>query len=132
MKGCYALLIHLKKGAEIGVGSLGVIHFTKGHYIYIGSAMNGIEGRVRRHLREKKKLHWHIDYFLKEAEISAVYYLENGKGLECILAERFAKKFEVVPKFGSSDCGCRGHLFYGERGELDERTKECGMREFSI
>ncbi|UCE38334.1 MAG: GIY-YIG nuclease family protein [Thermoplasmata archaeon] len=116
MKGTYALLMHLEDDKNIRIGSLGSIDFLKGHYLYIGSGMNGIEGRVRRHLRDKKKNHWHIDYFLEKVKITNVYYINKKR--ECILANNFSQKFEVVPRFGSSDCNCKGHLFYGGHREL--------------
>jgi Uri superfamily endonuclease len=65
LKGSYVLLIELEQDSNIKVGALGKIHFSKGHYVYVGSAMNGIEGRVRRHLRDEKKTRWHVDYFLE-------------------------------------------------------------------
>ena len=121
MKGSYALLMHIENDTDIRVGSLGKIHFPKGDYIYIGSALNGIEGRVRRHKRKQKKIHWHIDYFLNKADIKKIYFIESPRRLECLLAENFNKRFEVVNKFGSSDCSCKGHLFYGEHDEFVNR-----------
>ncbi len=132
VKGSYALLISLDKDEAITVGSLGTIHFSEGCHIYIGSAMNGIKGRVRRHRREQKKLHWHIDYFLKKAEIVAVYLIENEKRLECTLAEKFGDRFEVIPRFGSSDCNCKGHLFYGDCEKLADCALTIGMKEFDL
>ncbi len=132
MKGSYALLICLDKDEAITVGRLGTIHFSLGCHIYIGSAMNGIKGRVGRHLREQKKLHWHIDYFLKKAEIVAVYLVENEKRVECTLAEKFADRFEVIPRFGSSDCNCKGHLFYGDCEKLADCALAIGMKEFDL
>ena len=132
MKGCYALIMHLDRKADIRVGSLGITHFPNGHYLYLGSAMNGIERRIKRHLRDRKKLHWHIDYLLKKAEISAIYCLETSERLECILAQRFTDSFEVVPKFGSSDCSCKGHLFYGEREDLVDSALDNGMKELHL
>ena len=124
MKGSYVLLLHLKEGKNIKVGAFGRIDFPKGFYAYIGSAMNGIEGRVKRHLREDKKIHWHIDYLLKSAEVIGVYYKESNRKLECEIAQGFEKEFEVISKFGSSDCDCRGHLFYGCRRKLERWVHE--------
>ncbi len=132
MKGCYAVLIYLDKKSDMKVGSLGITRFPKGHYLYIGSAMNGIEQRLGRHLRKQKKFHWHIDYFLKKGEISEIYCLESVKKLECYLAKRFADKFEGVKKFGSTDCTCRRHLFKGEPEKLASCAFENGMREFEL
>ena len=56
MKGCYCLTIHLKNAKKIKVGKLGMINFKKGYYVYVGSAMNSLESRLKRHLSEDKKL----------------------------------------------------------------------------
>ncbi len=122
----------LKKNKKIEVGSLGSVHFLKGYYLYIGSAMNGIEGRVKRHIRNKKVLHWHVDYFLNKAKISSIYFLESQERLECSLAKRFADRFEVIPKFGSSDCRCEGHLFFGNHDELIECALYNGMNKLFL
>ena len=122
----------LKNHKEIDVGSLGSISFPKGYYLYIGSAMNGIEGRVKRHKRDRKKLHWHVDYLLNKASISSIYFIESRERLECSLANRFADRFKVIPKFGSSDCLCKGHLFFGNRDELIDCASENGMKEFIL
>ena len=132
MKGSYALLMCLKNHKEIDVGSLGSISFPKGYYLYIGSAMNGIEGRVKRHKRDRKKLHWHVDYLLNKARISSIYFLESRQRLECSLAKRFADRFEVISKFGSSDCHCESHLFFGDHDELRECALYNGMNEFFL
>jgi Uri superfamily endonuclease len=132
MKGIYALLIDLERDKDIGVGNLGSIYLPRGHYLYIGSAMNGIEGRVKRHLGKKKKTHWHIDYLLKQAKISDAYYLKGEKKQECIWAKRMAGKFKVIKKFGSSDCDCIGHLFYGEEEGLVQYITRNKMKKFQI
>ena len=64
--GSYILLLDLDNNLEIPVGKLGNISFQKGHYVYVGSALNGLDARIKRHLRKHKKIHWHIDYLLKE------------------------------------------------------------------
>jgi len=112
MRGTYCLLIKVKKEGLMKVGSLGRIKFKRGIYIYVGSAMNGIEKRVARHVREKKRKFWHIDYLLgsKNTYIEKVFYREGSKG-ECKVARSFAKDAEPVEKFGCSDCNCVSHLF---------------------
>ena len=132
LKGAYALLISLDRDEEILVGSLGTIHFPKGHYLYIGSAMNGIEGRVRRHFKKTKKIHWHIDYLLKDAEITKVYYKVGLKGLECSIAKQCKKRFLAIPRFGSSDCACTGHLFFGDKDELVQCVINTKMTELDL
>ena len=80
MKGCYCLIISLEKDKTIKIGKkLGNIQFKQGKYVYVGSAMNSLFGRIRRHLSDEKKLHWHVDYLLKHAEITDVIYNESRK-----------------------------------------------------
>lgn len=111
MKGCYCLTIHLKNAKKIKVGKLGMINFKKGYYVYVGSAMNSLESRINRHLSEDKKLHWHIDYLLKKAEITCIIYNENKK-VECELSQFLKTKTDGVKNFGCSDCECESHLYY--------------------
>ena len=115
MKGIYSLLIHLSKGKNIKVGKLGIFHFPEGYYIYVGSAMNGIEQRVTRHKRKEKKKRWHIDYLLEEAEVIDVFIKGNVKRKEeCKTVNEWIKKGGkiLVKGFGSSDCKCETHLLY--------------------
>jgi len=67
--GYYILLIKLRRKKTIKAGSLEEFAFEPGRYAYIGSAMNGLQQRVARHLRKEKALRWHIDYLLAHAEI---------------------------------------------------------------
>ena len=117
MKGSYVLLIYLEKDKEIQIGKLGKTAFKKGYYVYIGSALNGLEQRINRHLRNDKKTHWHIDYLLKIAKIDSVFYKQHNKKEECRIAKSFSK-LKSVDGFGSSDCDCKSHLFYGSKNEI--------------
>jgi len=115
MKGTYFLIINIKKPAIIKIGSLGKIKFEKGNYVYVGSAMNNLEKRIKRHLKNSKdkKKHWHIDYLLagKNAKIMKVIKKESNKKQECEIARKIAKIGGAVKNFGSSDCKCKSHLF---------------------
>ncbi len=113
MRGVYVLVIQLDRPAEVEVGKLGMLRFAPGTYAYVGSAMRGIEARVRRHLRKEKRLRWHIDYLLASpaARVAEVYVRETPERLECEVADALAAECQVVPGFGSSDCRCKGHLF---------------------
>jgi Uri superfamily endonuclease len=115
MKGTYILLMSLPERRRFRVGKLGSIVFNKGYYAYVGSAMNGLDTRISRHLRSKKKLYWHIDYLLQNASIDNVYLRLDSKKRECKIARGLGKNFQPVTNFGSSDCGCKGHLFYSKR-----------------
>ena len=115
MKGIYILVILIRKSISIRVGALGKIEFKKGKYAYIGSAQNGIESRVARHLRHEKKKFWHIDYLLdnKNVSVEEVWYKEAPKDEECKVAGMLAGKdaYPTIPGFGCSDCKCVSHLF---------------------
>ena len=114
MKGCYCLIINLDKTSEIEIGKLGKFNFNKGYYIYVGSAMNSLKARIKRHLSDAKKVHWHIDYLLKNenAEINGVIYNVSDRKIECELSELISQKSKGVKDFGCSDCQCESHLYY--------------------
>lgn len=112
MKGCYCLIIKLEKDHEIKIGKLGKIDFEKGYYVYVGSAMNSLESRIKRHLSDEKRLHWHIDYFLKESEIIDVIYNVSDEKVECKLSQYLSGKASSINDFGCSDCKCESHLYY--------------------
>jgi Uri superfamily endonuclease len=112
MRGSYVLLIELPEQHEIAVGALGRLPFPKGYYAYVGSAMNGIETRLRHHSREKRKPHWHIDYLLEHSSIRGIVLCPADERIECSLARALAGELPVVRGFGSSDCRCGGHLYF--------------------
>ena len=111
MKGCYCLTIHVNDSKTIRIGKLGKIEFNKGYYVYVGSAMNSLESRLNRHLSDNKKLHWHVDYLLKKAEITDIIYNEKRK-VECELSNYISKRTYGIKNFGCSDCDCESHLYY--------------------
>ncbi|MBE3136697.1 MAG: GIY-YIG nuclease family protein [Thermoplasmata archaeon] len=113
MKGAYLLIITLPKDASVMVGKQGLLHFKKGCYAYVGSALNGLEQRIQRHLRTNKKTHWHIDYLLPFTEIVEILYKENNRREECRIAQFLERNFGSIPGFGCSDCSCTSHLFFG-------------------
>ncbi|MGF3585356.1 MAG: GIY-YIG nuclease family protein [Thermoplasmatota archaeon] len=127
MKGSYILVIELKEDKIIQIGKLGKIFFKKGFYIYVGSALNGLEQRINRHLRKTKKKHWHIDYLLKYAKIIDVFYKESGKREECKIAEILGKQLVAIHHFGCSDCRCKSHLFYESERNIVKIVDKLGM-----
>jgi len=118
MKGTYVLLIELDHDEKIQIGKLGLINFKSGFYVYVGSALNNLEKRVKRHLSSEKKIHWHIDYFLQNGIICDVFYKECSSRYECIIANEFKKHLTFIKDFGCSDCNCISHFFYGKREDI--------------
>ena len=117
-EGVYILTLHLEKLVTLAVGRLGTFEFPQGYYMYIGSAMGGFAGRINRHLRRKKRMRWHIDYLLEEAELLWIdlYETTDNKD-ECALNRKVADlpgAREVCRGFGASDCKCHSHLHYFE------------------
>jgi Uri superfamily endonuclease len=114
-KGTYLLVLKLKKDQKIRPGKLKEITFKQGIYLYIGRARRALQARLKRHLREEKKLFWHIDYFLQKAKIEEVW-IKREFFDECRVAQKVTAliKDSVFPleRFGSSDCGCISHLIY--------------------
>lgn len=56
--GVYQLVIRMRRPAVITVGALGRCRFPAGWYVYTGSARNGLEQRIRWHLRQEKRRHF--------------------------------------------------------------------------
>lgn len=111
--GIYCLIIKLDKGKKIKIGKLGFINFKKGHYCYIGSALNNLEKRIERHKSKNKKLKWHIDYFLGYGKIIRIIKAETNKKIECLLSKKIDKiADDKIKDFGCSDCKCKSHLYY--------------------
>ncbi|MFQ6087599.1 MAG: DUF123 domain-containing protein [Candidatus Methanofastidiosia archaeon] len=112
-KGVYCLILFLCETCRLEVGKLGIIEFPKGYYCYVGSAMNSLKKRIERHLRGDKRVHWHIDYLLEVAHIEEVLKFKTSERIECFLSKKlYALSDGFIKDFGSSDCGCRTHLYY--------------------
>lgn len=109
----YILFVFNSKRRNIQIGELGRTNFVKGYYIYLGSAKNNLWARIKRHLTDNKKRFWHIDYLLLSCGTKIREIWISSKEQECQMARQFFEKgFSYIPKFGSSDCHCKSHLFY--------------------
>ena len=128
VKGSYVLVLELPEEQAITVGSLGFIDFRSGYYAYVGSALNGLEPRLNRHLRQNKRSRWHIDYLLQKASISAVITCQTDERIECDISRTLGQLYSSVPGFGSSDCRCRSHLYFS----TGEMTQEIMMEVTSL
>ena len=98
----------------VQIGKLGEYNFPVGKYAYVGSAMNGLDARVHRHLSNDKKMHWHIDHLLRYAHNKEAFLIHSDIDIECkinsIVGSLPGSK-ALVKGFGSSDCDCFAHLY---------------------
>jgi Uri superfamily endonuclease len=127
--GTYILLLRLPCRATVRIGRLGPQPFERGYYAYVGSALGGLESRIRRHLRSAKANRWHIDYLREVAEVEGVWVLLGTERLECSLATELLRMRDAQPGprgFGSSDCRCPTHLVH-----FHERPAIEGMKHLS-
>jgi len=111
-RGCYLLLLKLARDRRVRIGRLGRFTFRKGTYVYVGSAQRGLEARLARHLRRRKRFHWHIDYLRAACGRVVGLPIRSFQRQECDVARAMAALLEPGPAgFGSSDCRCPTHLF---------------------
>jgi Uri superfamily endonuclease len=108
----YQLRIEVEHPLRLGVGRLGEFLFPAGRYVYTGSARRNLEARIARHLRQEKKLRWHIDWLLTSSGVRVVG-VKRSATEECLLNQKLRGAI-VAPGFGASDCraGCGSHLRY--------------------
>ncbi len=114
MRGVYLLLLMVGRDLKIKVGSLGVVGFKRGYYVYVGSGQSYLEKRIQRHKKRIKKVKWHIDYLTTNSgvKVMEVAAYDLPKKYECILADMLRSMgFKSVKGFGSTDCKCISHLY---------------------
>lgn len=116
MKGGYCLVLSLPSEMSLRVKGR-TFALAPGTYAYCGSALNSLDARVERHVRnfngERVRQYWHIDYLLPSAAGLTIVKTHARSNIECALVSLLSKKgLEPIPHFGSSDCrsGCKGHL----------------------
>ena len=125
--GIYVLIFRLSRDVAVAVGRLGEFVFQTGWYAYVGSGKSGVEARVRRHLRSHDRPHWHLDYLLPLGQPTAAVIGYTDDSLECPLAHHLEQRCQVIPRFGSSDCRCSGHLFHSPKQASLEDAAVQGM-----
>ena len=109
------MILSLKKETPIAVGKLATCSFPSGYYLYAGSALGGLYPRVRRHIEGGNRLHWHVDYLRRKADVVEVWYLLSDERLECDwyrAAANMPQARMVIAGFGSSGCNCDSHLVH--------------------
>ncbi len=130
-KGTYALKIKVSNPVKVKVGAIGEVDFKKGTYIYVGSAMNSLSKRIERHLRKKKKLHWHIDYLLSCENVNVEkVYVFFGKRLEEDISIKLSGMYESVKNFGASDMKWVDSNLYFVDDKIDDFINSLGGVEF--
>jgi len=118
-RGSYLLVLGFDRDKLVHAGRLGSMLFQKGYYVYVGSAMTNLTARIERHKRMRKKEHWHIDYLTHAADSILALPIRSSLREECGIAESFSSIFAPGPAgFGSSDCGCKTHLFRSKENPL--------------
>ena len=106
--------LYVRDEVSLRVGRLGQFDFEPGRYLYVGSAYGpgGIAARVTRHLKPKRRLHWHIDYLSAVSGVDRVWGLPGGD--ECKIVSVLLTDLKTTTPFagfGSSDCSlCSAHL----------------------
>jgi sugar fermentation stimulation protein A len=119
-QGSYLLILRLASEARLKVGGLGDADFSRGYYVYVGSAMKNLTRRIERHRRLRKNFHWHIDYLRDVSEFLTALPVRSEDDLECEIAAKMEGIADwTVPGFGSSDCSCPSHLFGFENHPLN-------------
>jgi Uri superfamily endonuclease len=115
--GAYALLFRAGQPFAVAPGKLGVYRLPAGVYAYLGSALGtgGIRARIRYHLSDRPRSHWHVDVLTRTIGAEAVCWATGTERLECTwlqLLVRLAGSRIPIPRFGSTDCtmGCPVHL----------------------
>ncbi len=125
--GGYVLVLLLDRGITVKPGKLGVIELPAGHYLYMGSALSGMAPRLTRHLRRRKKRHWHIDALTSVVRAHEIWWVATDARLECDwtrVAVADPEATTPVPGFGSSDCRCNSHLIRVGTEAAVERVRE--------
>ena len=109
--------MRVERELSLNVGALGRMTFPQGAYVYVGSAMNGLDARLRRHMNTSmgshRAIHWHIDYLLRVEGVSieSIFVQESETKNECAIAAAVSERGVPVKGFGCSDCHCISHLF---------------------
>jgi len=121
--GSYLLVMSNEQAFRKEIGALGTREFKKGYFVYVGSALTGLDRRIKRHLRKKKKIHWHIDYVLPgHMKKEKIYKILTTRRIETRLARELHRIGPgYVPGFGSSDTGEPSHLFYFPENPVGRR-----------
>ncbi len=117
VKGAYVLEFLIKRPIVITVGKSGKFRLDPGWCYYIGSARNGLRGRLIRHITGKGRLWWHIDYLRRKIAPVRLWFVVADERLESRIVEIVATNaVPAIAGFGAGDSrGDVSHLFFSER-----------------
>ncbi|MCK5183836.1 MAG: GIY-YIG nuclease family protein [Candidatus Heimdallarchaeota archaeon] len=135
-RGTYLLFLFIQKDISLTIGALGCKLFQQGNYIYVGSAFGpgGLEKRITRHIKQEKKIFWHIDYLLNDnfVKIKAYGEILSDHKIECNVVDQITRTFQekslIIENFGSSDCNCKSHLLYFNNTPVNEIIKQIKIK----
>lgn len=115
--GTYVLVLRLSSSTRVEIGKLGRFDLRPGYYCYVGSAFGpgGVFSRLAHHFRPVGRPHWHVDHLRKVARVEEAWYAVHERKREhqwAAVLSRTPNASIAIPRFGSSDCRCPGHLVY--------------------
>jgi len=130
-KGTYLLFLKFYGPRDVSVGALGTLSIAAGEYCYVGSAMNGLDERLGRHLSKDKRIRWHIDRLTSCAD-DMYAFVSLDPIPECVLSEtaKGCGCHPVFKGFGCSDCRCWTHLFLVDDPSKQRLLRETGVMPF--
>lgn len=112
--GAYLLVLSLPQVVWFRAPKIGEHRLLPGMYLYAGSARGpgGLRGRLCRHFKREKKMHWHIDQLTIRSDVLGAYI--STACSECDIVDVMLKTgifAAIVDGIGSTDCRrCRSHL----------------------
>lgn len=130
--GTYVLWLPLATLTTLTIGRLGRFEFPAGCYAYVGSAQGagGLAGRLKHHLAQAARPHWHIDYLRAAAPVAEIWCCAGSEAREHDWAgalHQLPGAQIIAPRFGASDCRCPSHLLYfGAMPELAAFSERAG------
>lgn len=115
--GTYVLVLRMASRARVDIGKLGRFDLKPGYYCYVGSGFGpgGVLSRLAHHFRPVKHPRWHVDYLRTVASVEEAWYGAHAQKQEhgwAAILGGMSNASIAIPRFGSSDCACPGHLLY--------------------
>ena len=118
--GTYAIWFKCTSPFETIVGKLGPRIFTRGYWVYVGSAFGpgGLRSRLNHHLQPPLRPHWHLDYVKNNMAPIEIWLAADPLKREHEWAEILTLLKGAscpIPRFGATDCSCRAHFIHFRR-----------------